>query len=111
MPFVKGQSGNPSGRPKITLPDGRSLVDVAREHTLDAVGTLVEVMADQEAPHPSRVSAASAILDRGWGKPKQEIEAGERMIDALTEMLSRIDGQTRAVVPTFEIVDANNVQR
>ena len=73
MPFAKGQSGNPGGRPKAMLPDGRSLAELAREHTMAAVETLVEVMADKEAPQNARVSAAGAILDRGWGKPKQDI--------------------------------------
>lgn len=100
--FVKGQSGNPSGRPKITLPDGRSLKDIAREHTLDAVQTLVEVMGDTEAPHPARVSAASAILDRGWGKPVQELEAGERLTETLSAILERIDGRTRTIAAPRE---------
>lgn len=88
MAFEPGKSGNPSGRPKITLPDGRSLRDVAREHTQDAVNTLVEVMTDAAAPHPARVSAASAILDRGWGKPTQEIEAGENIMAALADIIA-----------------------
>ncbi len=102
MPFVKGHSGNPSGRPKITLPDGRSLKDLSREHTVDAVNTLVAVMTDEDAPHPARVSAASAILDRGWGKPVQEIEPGQRLLDALGELLSRVDGRTRTITPVIE---------
>jgi hypothetical protein len=32
-------------------------------------------MEDKNAPPAARVSAASAILDRGWGKPNQTIEA------------------------------------
>jgi hypothetical protein len=71
MKFQKGQSGNPGGRPKKLLPDGRSLVDVAKEHTLDAIETLVRVCTDDKAPHAAQVAAASAILDRGWGRPTQ----------------------------------------
>lgn len=97
--FVKGRSGNPSGRPKILLPDGRSLLDLAREHTQDAVQTLVEVMIDKDAPPPARVSAASAILDRGWGKPKQDIDVGDRLGNILEDILERVDGRTRTVEP------------
>ena len=49
--------------------DIRSL---ARAHTATAIKTLVGIMNQSEAPAASRVAAASAILDRGWGKPKQE---------------------------------------
>ncbi len=35
-------------------------------HGEDAIITLVEVMADQNAPVAARVTAAQAILDRGW---------------------------------------------
>jgi hypothetical protein len=88
MPFVKGQSGNPTGRPKVLLPDGRSLQDVAREYTISAVETLVGVMTNEEAPHAAQVSAASAILDRGWGKPRQEVDAGENMVNLLADIIA-----------------------
>lgn len=73
MPFVKGQSGNPGGRAKVKLPDGRTLTDLAREHTAEAVGTLVEVMRDKTQPGTARVAAAEKILSRGWGQAPQTI--------------------------------------
>lgn len=94
MPFAKGQSGNPGGKPKATLPDGRTLQDLAREHTEEAIAALVSVMGDDGSPPAAIVSAASAILDRGWGRPKQEVEAGEN----LTSMLADIIAQRRAKV-------------
>lgn len=62
--FVKGQSGNPSGRPKDA-----SLKALARQHTETAVETLIEIMASKKAPAAARVQAATAVLDRGYGKP------------------------------------------
>lgn len=73
MPFVPGISGNPSGRPKITLADGRTLADVAREHTETAIAALAEIAANKGESAAARVSAATALLDRGWGRPKQAI--------------------------------------
>lgn len=70
--FVKGQSGNPGGLPKGT----GELKRLAREFTADALRTLGGVMNDPKAPHAARVAAASAILDRGHGKPTQQVEVG-----------------------------------
>lgn len=51
--------------------DIRSL---ARAHTETALRTLANVMAADEAPHSAKVSAAVALLDRGWGKPQQTVD-------------------------------------
>lgn len=67
--FVKGQSGNPSGRPKIP-PNVR---DAARSLTMTALRTLEEVCANGVS-EAARVAAAQAILDRAWGKPQQHVE-------------------------------------
>ena len=48
---------------------------LARVHTEAAVRTLAGVMNQPDAPAAARVSAAQALLDRGWGKPTQTIEA------------------------------------
>ena len=70
--FVKGQSGNPGGKSKV-LVDGRTLTDLARDHTEKAVKSLVAVLDNAEATDAAKVSAATAILDRGWGRPKQDL--------------------------------------
>jgi hypothetical protein len=35
-------------------------------------------MNEPHAPYAARVAAAEALLDRGWGKPKQSHEAEKR---------------------------------
>ena len=40
---------------------------LARSHTRTAINALVGVMKAKDASHAARVSAATAILDRGWG--------------------------------------------
>ena len=77
MPFEKGQSGNPGGRAKVKLPDGRTLTDLAREHTAEAVETLVSIMRDQKAPAAARVASSTQILNRGWGQAPQTIALTE----------------------------------
>ena len=46
---------------------------LARSHTAGAIKTLAAVMNKKNAPPAARIMAAQALLDRGWGKPKQFI--------------------------------------
>ena len=61
--------------------DIRSL---ARSHTETALNVLAGIMRQEAAPQAARVSAATALLDRGWGKPTQPIEAEEGLAKALS---------------------------
>ena len=69
---------------KRTLTEIRSL---ARSHTRSAINALVGVMRSKDATHAARVSAANAILDRGWGKAAQAAENG----DGTFELVHRIE--------------------
>ena len=51
------------------------IASLARMHTKKAVKTLAAIMNEPSAPYAARVAAAEALLDRGWGKPKQSHEA------------------------------------
>jgi hypothetical protein len=82
MPFTKGQSGNPGGRPKAL----REVEEAARGYTTYALATLARICTDTAAPPAAQVSAANALLDRGWGKPKQAVEASVGM--TLAELIS-----------------------
>lgn len=50
-----------------------ALEQLAQEHTGAALAVLVDVMQNAEAP-AARVSAAVALLDRGYGRPRQAVE-------------------------------------
>lgn len=84
--FKKGVSGNPGGRPK----EFEELKSLAREHTREAIETIVAVMRDQLADKATRVTAADKLLDRGWGKPAQAMtgEGGEGAV--MHEVVMRI---------------------
>ena len=57
-----------------SLTEIRSL---ARSHTRTAVNVLVGIMRSKDATAAARVSAANAVLDRGWGKATQPLESGD----------------------------------
>ena len=77
MPFKKGQSGNPGGRSKVVTTDGKTIRQLAREHSAEALETILNIMRDVSAPHAARLSAAQSIHDRGWGKPSQVLSGDE----------------------------------
>ena len=70
MPFEKGKSGNPGGRPKVV---GEVQV-LARKYAPEAIETLRGIMENIKAPPAARITAAVAILDRGYGRPHQTSE-------------------------------------
>lgn len=67
-PFVKGQSGNPSGGSKKVAAVQKKAEDFVDE----AVAVLAAALKDGDTK--TRIMAANAILDRGLGKPKQSVE-------------------------------------
>jgi hypothetical protein len=87
MPFQKGQSGNPGGRAKVALPDGTTITDLARSHTAEAIKTLANIMKSKKAPEAARVSAAAAVLDRGWGRPRQAVDLTVEDVPGAAEAL------------------------
>jgi hypothetical protein len=57
-----------------TITEIRSL---ARSHTRTAINVLVGIMRSKDATAAARVSAANALLDRGWGKATQPVGNGD----------------------------------
>ena len=69
-------AGRPAGAlNRATAEQSQKLSELAKDYTHDALLTLVDV-AKNGRSDAARVSAANALLDRGYGKPavKGEIE-------------------------------------
>ena len=63
--WQKGKSANPAGRPRKDV----DIEKLARSHAPAAIETLVRALT-----HPKLcVQAATVLLDRGYGRPKQNI--------------------------------------
>ncbi|MDC3402212.1 DUF5681 domain-containing protein [Alphaproteobacteria bacterium] len=87
--FPKGQSGNPGGRPK----DEHNVAELARSYTVEAMETLVELMRNGRDERV-RGTAAQALLDRGWGKPKVELKTNaDGLGDALLAANAMLQGE------------------
>lgn len=74
---MKGQSGNPAGRPPRERVLVREVRELARKYALDALEELrrLATSADDEKV---RLAACEAILDRGLGTPHEsQPEASE----------------------------------
>jgi hypothetical protein len=61
---------------------------LARSHTRTAINVLVGIMRSKDMTAAARVSAANAILDRGWGKATQPLKHSS---DGALELIHRIE--------------------
>lgn len=68
MPFVKGQSGNPTGGKKVP----KEIRELARKNTERAFKRICQLIdSDDER---TALAASVYIIDRAYGKPNQSVE-------------------------------------
>ena len=70
--FPKGRSGNPGGRPR----DEQKVAELARSYTREEIETLAAFLSSSKDERV-RGTAAQALLDRGWGKPRVDVVSDE----------------------------------
>jgi hypothetical protein len=63
---------------------------LARQHTGEAIETLVGIVRDKKAPPAARAMASNSILDRGYGKPAHTMNANIKndSLHAICNLLS-----------------------
>jgi len=74
------------------------IASLARAYTDTALKMLAGVISREDAPLAPRVAAANALLDRGWGKPRQaaaEVEAPEVRTEILEVIRTIVDPAAR----------------
>jgi hypothetical protein len=72
-PWVKGESGNPNGRPKSPV----DIAELARQYGPRCIEVAVELLDD--ADPRIRLAALIALLDRGFGRPAQAVSSATDM--------------------------------
>lgn len=81
--FLKGTSGNPGGMTKEQAKTIAQIKELAASKSEAAVEALYQI-ATRGKDERARVQAAVAILDRAFGKPRQELEVSSPPDGAVT---------------------------
>lgn len=78
--FQKGQSGNPSGRPKMSE-EQRNALDEIRKFAPHSVDVAKQMLDDPLTPAPQKLKIIEMVWDRTYGKPYQSVAIEEHKAD------------------------------
>jgi len=87
---IREGSGRPAGAVnKATSELKLNLSELAREYTQDALSALVGVMNTSQSDS-ARIAAATAILDRGYGRPTKttSLEVNAPFVPTIIELVA-----------------------
>ena len=105
MPFEKGTSGNPGGRPRRDS----EAAELSRAASPRLIQRLIEIAEGEHIGHA--IKAANCVLDRGLGRAPQGLgldddeqvlpPAGEAMVEDLLQLSQEQRDEFRAMVDRF----------
>ena len=79
-------SGRPLGASSKATQEAKARIsDIAKEYSQDAIETLVDVMRNGNSDN-ARIAAATALLDRAYGKPSKEIVSDRPSVESPTHI-------------------------
>ena len=88
----KGAGRPPGSRNRATGAQKTTLSELARDYTDLALSTLAEIASNGES-ESARVAAATALLDRGYGRPRQSVEMELQTEDRLSQAVREISAR------------------
>ena len=83
--FLKGQSGNPTGRPLRMLPDGKggfiSRTELFQRDVVEVVETLMTIVRDPKSKDRDKIVAGKILIEHAFGAPKQHVDLTDHTTD------------------------------
>lgn len=111
MTFKAGQDksgGRVAGTPNKATQLSRQL---AMPFADEAMQALVDVLRDAESPAQARIAAANSILDRAFGKPRQEVEHAGDAAQPLEILIRHFSDDASNSVATTELDQPRRADR
>lgn len=103
----KGAGRKKGSRSAATQEQQKTLSELAKEHSPDALKALVSVMKRGKSD-AARVAAANSILDRAYGKPVQAVEHSGTDGDPIKITLAEIQSRTSKAPINSKAAERNN---
>lgn len=97
-----GSGRKPGSAPKAEPHQKAALADLAQHHTESAICALVEVATNGRS-EAARVTAATALLDRAYGRPPQALDVD---LEARLRALEEAEARLRALEEDIKAYDA-----
>lgn len=101
MPFEKGHSGNPGGRPK----ESAEVKELARKHSTEAFNRVLALMRSDQPK--VALSAAQEVLNRAWGKAPASLEVSGEIRQPTVIRAPEVETSTEAWMAKYAPPVAN----